>query len=93
MIQNKDDKNPVIPFDIQMHELYILAQDKFYEANESVNRYDLGFAAGVQHTLDWLRGEAPSPFEVPIEIEDGPSGDDLRPSAGELFHPADLGVK
>lgn len=90
MTQNKYDKNPVIQLDLQAIDLYILAYSRAEEAE--LQGYDLGFAVGVMQTLDWLRGEAPYPFDTDdAELEESPPRADLRPCASELFHVADLG--
>lgn len=106
MTQSKhDDKNPVIQLDLQTLELYELAQDKEVEAMKATETGDIlfrngaydhgwaaGFAAAIIHTLDWLRGEAPYPFDGTdgSELEESPSRSDLRPSATELLNSADI---
>lgn len=91
---NLDDKKPIIPFDMQMLNLYLLASDKADEAQHvqpsciTIDLYAQGFAEGVQHCLDWLRGYAPYPFDVDdpeyAVITDGYGKNELVPTVGEL---------
>lgn len=65
-------------FDQQEFDLYELATDKAWETNTD---YGQGFADGVVHCLDYLRGYAPHPYDL----------DDLEEDL--WLNPADLGGK
>lgn len=62
---------------------------------ENETHFDEGFAFGVIHTLDWIRGDAPYPFEIddPEDVLiDDVVRETLRPTANELLAPGSEAV-